>query len=215
MGDYENIVGTNYSDSIKGNDLRNVIYGISGNDTISGGGGVDTAGYLGPKSNFSISRVSGTVFVTDKTGAEGSDRLIDVEVLRFSDAQVLVDTSSIAPAYRLYQAAFNRTPDQSGLSFWAKVMNNGMGLREVSGEFARSAEFSSIYGANPTAEQVIDRFYKNVLGRTGDAGGVNYWVNSVKTGTSLDSVLLGFSESPENMSKVAGVISNGITLDLF
>ena len=215
LGDYENIVGTNYSDSIKGNDLRNVIYGISGNDTISGGGGVDTAGYLGPKSNFSISRVSGTVFVTDKTGAEGSDRLIDVEVLRFSDAQVLVDTSSIAPAYRLYQAAFNRTPDQSGLSFWAKVMNNGMGLREVSGEFARSAEFRSIYGANPTAEQVIDRFYKNVLGRTGDAGGVNYWVNSVKTGTSLDSVLLGFSESPENMSKVAGVISNGITLDLF
>jgi hypothetical protein len=215
LGDYENIVGTNYSDSITGNGLGNVIYGIGGNDTISGGGGVDTAGYLGPKSNFSISRVSGTVFVTDKTRAEGIDRLTDVEVLRFSDAQVFVNTTSIAPAYRLYQAAFNRTPDQSGLSFWAKVMNNGMGLREVSGEFVRSAEFRSIYGANPTAEQVVDRFYQNVLGRAGEAGGFNYWVNRVQAGAALDSVLLGFSESPENIAKVAGVISNGITLDLF
>ncbi len=94
-------------------------------------------------------------------------------------------------------------------------MNNGMGLREVSGEFVRSAEFRSIYGANPTAEQVVDRFYKNVLGRTGEAAGVSYWVNSVKTGATLDSVLLGFSESPENVARVAGVISNGIMLDLF
>jgi hypothetical protein len=215
LGDYENVVATNFSDSIKGNDLRNVIYGIGGNDTITGGAGIDTAGFLKPKNNYTISRVSGTVTVIDKTAYEGTDRLIDVEVLRFSDAQVLVDTTGIAPAYRLYQAAFNRTPDQSGLSFWAKVMNNGMGLREVSGEFVRSAEFRSIYGANPTAEQVVDRFYKNVLGRTGEAGGVNYWVNSVKTGATLDAVLIGFSESPENISKVAGVISNGITLDLF
>jgi hypothetical protein len=62
---------------------------------------------------------------------------------------------------------------------------------------------------------VVDRFYKNVLGRTGEAAGVSYWVNSVKTGATLDSVLLGFSESPENVARVAGVISNGITLDLF
>ncbi len=215
LGDYENVVATNFSDSIKGNDLRNVIYGIGGNDTITFGGGIDTAGFLKPKNNYTISRVSGTVTVIDKTGYEGTDRLIDVEILRFSDAQLFIDTTGIAPAYRLYQAAFNRTPDQSGLSFWARAMNAGMGLREVSSEFARSAEFSSIYGLNPTAQQIVDRFYLNVLGRAGEASGVNYWVNSLRTGASVDAVLIGFSESPENIAKVAGVIANGITLDMF
>ena len=215
LGDYENVVGSNFADTITGNTVNNVIYGIAGDDLINGGAGSDTAGYLGRRANFTISRSGTEVIVKDNTGSEGTDRLTAIETLRFSDVHVVLETTSLAQGYRLYQAAFNRTPDQSGLSFWAKAMNNGIGLREVSGEFVRSAEFRSIYGANPTAEQVVDRFYKNVLGRTGEPGGVSYWVNSVKTGATLESVLLGFSESPENIAKVAGLISNGITLDLF
>lgn len=42
VADVENIVGSNFSDSISGNDLNNVLNGGAGNDFLSGGNGNDT-----------------------------------------------------------------------------------------------------------------------------------------------------------------------------
>jgi Ca2+-binding RTX toxin-like protein len=42
IGNYENVIGSNYADLIFGNDLSNVINGGLGNDWIDGGAGADT-----------------------------------------------------------------------------------------------------------------------------------------------------------------------------
>ena len=48
-------------------------------------------------------------------------------------------------AYRLYQAAFNRTPDTPGLRGWVTNLDNGMSLNAVAQGFVGSAEFANAY----------------------------------------------------------------------
>jgi len=55
-----------------------------------------------------VVKTSAGYTVTDTAGADGTDTLINVERLQFSDAKVAIDTSGNAgQAYRLYQAAVN------------------------------------------------------------------------------------------------------------
>ena len=88
-----------------------------------------------------------------------------------------------------------------------------MTLDTVSGGFVGSPEFQSIYGVNASATVIVDRFYRNVLGRAGEPGGSAFWTNEIATGArTAKSVLLGFSESPENQTNLAGVLANGAWL---
>jgi hypothetical protein len=68
--------------------------------------------------------------------------LANVERLQFSDQTVALDIGGNAgESYRLYQAAFNRTPDKVGLGYWIDAMDHGNSLMHVAGSFIDSAEF--------------------------------------------------------------------------
>ena len=51
-----------------------------------------------------------------------------------------------AEVFRLYQTAFNRTPDQGGADFWASALAGGSSPQQVAQSFIGSAEFQGIYG---------------------------------------------------------------------
>lgn len=106
--------------------------------------------------------------------------------------------SNYGKAYRLYRAAFGRTPDTGGLNYWLGILDNGTTLQRVADCFIDSDEFRSLYGSNPTNEAFAGAMYANVLHRTPDAGGLAWWIEQLVNGASKTSVLLGFSESPEN-----------------
>jgi hypothetical protein len=121
-------------------------------------------------------------------------------------------TGDAGQGYRLYKAAFNRTPDQGGVSFWINNLDKGMTLKAVAQAFVDSAEYKSIYGTNPTADTIVGSFYGNVLGRTPDQSGLNFWINTYKAGMSTADLLVNFSESAENQASTVAVVGNGITL---
>lgn len=205
------LVGTTGDDLLKGGAGNDVLIGLAGNDAFDGAGGVDTAVYAGARDNFVVTRTSTGFAVTDRTGAEGSDTLINVERLKFADAALALDTSGAGgQVYRIYQAAFNRVPDPGGLGFWISSIDKGASLLDVASGFMASPEFKSVYGAAPTNAQLVDRFYNNVLHRAGEPGGVTYWNNllDAKLAGAAD-VLVGFSQSPENQAALVGVIENG------
>ncbi len=115
-------------------------------------------------------------------------------------------------AYRLYKAAFNRTPDPEGLGYWIAQMDGGMDLIEVSARFIDSSEFRAQYGYAPSDADFLTRVYTNVLGRTPDKGGFDWWLNAMSTDPSKTKakVLADFSESPENKDGTAEVVAVGI-----
>lgn len=109
--------------------------------------------------------------------------------------------SNYGKAYRLYRAAFGRTPDQGGLDFWIGVLDNGTTLYRVAECFIDSDEFRSIYGTNPTNRDFAILLYTNVLHRAPDGAGIDWWIQRLDEGVSKAEVLIGFSESAENKER--------------
>lgn len=182
----------------------------AGNDIFSGGAGFDTVAFGLARGNYTVA-ASGSAFTVGDKGGAGTDLVAGVERLVFSDGSgVALDLDGAAgQAYRLYQAAFNRAPDQGGLSYWLDKMDDGLSLATTAQNFLNSAENLARYGAL-TDIQFVQQLYANVLHREPDAGGLAFHLNNLTVGVPRAIVLVEFSESPENQIGVIGSISNGI-----
>lgn len=164
------------------------------------------------RGNYSISKVGTGFSVSDNTGADGIQFFSSIYRLKFTDVSVALDLDGNAgKVYRLYQAAFNRVPDLGGLGFWIAQKDNGTSLQAIADGFINSAEFTNLYGANPSHEVFLTKVYDNVLHRAPDQAGYDYWLSVLYSGTPRADVLAGFSESAENKAQVAAAISSGIS----
>ena len=113
------------------------------------------------------------------------------------DTRPTVGDGDLSAAYRLYQAAFNRTPDAAGLNYWTRQLDDGTALQTVARDMSNSFEYLSTYAAlDPSA--FVGRLYQNVLHRAGDAAGTEYWLGQLASGQTMSLVLMNFSESTEN-----------------
>ncbi len=107
---------------------------------------------------------------------------------------------------RLYQAGLGRDLDIGGLRYWVKEYESGRTFEGIARSFLDSAEFKRITQSNnPTDVEYINILYKNVLGRSPDAAGYDYWLNQ-SSSMSRESMLIGFSDSAENVSLTKGVL---------
>ena len=198
-----------------GNSLNNTLDGTSGNNILDGGAGIDIAVYTGTAASHTITIGTTSSTVVDKTAnRDGTDTLTNVERLSFSDTNVALDSGMgqlAGEAYRLYKAAFNRTPDTEGLGFWIYSLDTGHSLNNASQGFIGSPEFQALYGANSSDATFLTKLYTNVLGRNYDQSGYDFWLNGLKNGLQRDSLLSQFSESVENCANVAPLIGQGIT----
>ena len=117
-----------------------------------------------------------------------------------------------AEIFRLYKAAFDRFPDASGFRYWVDNYTSGRNSSKIiAASFVESDEFKRRYGVNISNENYVDTLYENVLDREYDQSGYDYWVGSLNQGNEERyEVLLGFSESQENMgifSDQTGIIA--------
>lgn len=207
-------IGGSGNDTFTCNTLGDVITVGTGNDTVNGGNGRDWVFVQGTLAQHTVTVTPASITVASTaSGPGGSDVLTSVERVHFSDQTLAFDLSGDAgQGYRLYKAAFNRTPDQNGVTFWINALDQGASLTSVAQAFINSAEYQSIYGSNPTAETIVGSFYGNVLGRTPDAAGLTYWINTYKAGLSTAALLINFSESAENMANTVAQVGSGIHL---
>lgn len=181
---------------------------VSGSSQVTGSTGLDTLVYKSARAGATIVESGNIVSVTDAAGNHAT--LTGVERLQFSDGMVALDINGDpGEAYRLYQAAFGRTPDKAGLGYWIEAMDKGVTLAQAAAGFVDSAEFVKLYGANSTDAQFVTALYQNVLHRPLDSAGYDFWVQSLHSSSRAD-VLVGFSESAENQAQVVGSIQNGI-----
>lgn len=178
---------------------------------IDGGAGLDKVVYANQVASYAVSVSNGAITVRGPAASDGADTLVNVERVQFADKALAFDINGTGgQAYRVYQAAFGRTPDEGGLGFWMAQMDHGASLASVAEGFAASAEFKSVYGANPSNQAIIEKFYLNVLHRSGEPAGIAYWTGVLDNKlASLADVLVGFSESPENQTGLIGVMQNG------
>lgn len=171
--------GAEGNDLLYGGGGNNELYGDSGNDLIiaagvvdflSGGAGDDVliglgsvaqALYNGTASQFRVTTSSQGAFLTDTSGVEGSDRLINVQRVHFSDQSLAFDVNgNPASAMHLLLA----TTGQSGLST-PKVL--GQVISYLDWGYAESDVAGIILNSlgDPSPTAVLDLVYRNVYGQ--------------------------------------------------
>lgn len=204
------------TEMLKGNDTiigsygNDGFYGYTGNDTFVGGPGVDTAYYDGGRNQVAIS-ASGSGYKVSTLGKV--DTLNGIERIAMGDGSVLAldvkPGENAGSAYRIYQAAFDRKPDVSGLKFWIERMDAGASLTQVAQGVVDSNEFKSINPTNDTT-QLINNYYLHVLHREPDATGFQYWSKAAENGMQPHEMLVAFSESIENVNGTTAALKDGI-----
>jgi hypothetical protein len=113
---------------------------------------------------------------------------------------------SVDPVTRLYRAYLLRVPDPGGLGYWIGRRRAGRTLQWISEAFASSSEFARRYGALSN-RQFVELIYANVLGRPGEASGVEFWTGRLdRKVQSRGGVMLNFSDSNEYKRKQAGAV---------
>lgn len=202
------------SDTIIGNAFANMLKGYGGDDLIDGKGGLDHVFYDGQRASYGIGKLDSGLRVS---GREGVDTLVRIERLHFTDTSVAFDVDGVAgQAYRLYQAAFDRTPDSQGLGYWINALDAGMRLDAVAASFLASDEASVHYGAKLDNAAFAARLYEHALHRAPDQAGLDWWIDQLDHGrVSRTQMLVAFSESPENRAALADVVGQGIAYTEF
>lgn len=118
----------------------------------------------------------------------------------------LPDDPGERAVHLLYDAAFDRTPDSSGLLFWASALD-GSDLVSIAESMMTSSEFESLYGIDPEPGGYVAKLYEHVLDRPGEAAGVAFWSGLLEGGAvTAAEVLVAFSGSEENVAGEAAQI---------
>ena len=101
LSDIEDLRGSANNDVLTGNALANRLAGVDGNDTLTGGAGADTleggtgldmATFAGNRAAYTIIRdqQNGSFIVAALSGNDGTDRVKDIELLRFADSTTVL-----------------------------------------------------------------------------------------------------------------------------
>jgi hypothetical protein len=213
----------------------------AGSEEVTGTSfGRDTFTESGARGLWTTTRLAdGTVNVA-RSGE--TDHLTGVERIVFSDGVLIADAGTNGlPAYRLYQAAFARVPDEAGLMVQVRAGLDPMVAAQAAAghdntrpfggftsteaqyfadlqlaqNFLGSAEFISKYGANPSNEAFVTLLYQNVLQRTPDPGGLAKQLEALQDGTPRATLLVNFSESNENVGLTGANTAGGLLWSIF
>jgi hypothetical protein len=150
--------------------------------------------------------------VATVTGSGLSATLTGVQAAQFSDgAWVFSETSQRdLLVYEIYQAAFDRVPDEPGYLFWANVADTTSTTAiQFADDFLAAPEFTAKYGQNVDNLDFVTELYSNVLGRTPDQAGLTFWLDQANDGLPRDQLLIDFATSPENVQLIGPHISSG------
>jgi T5SS/PEP-CTERM-associated repeat protein/autotransporter-associated beta strand protein len=198
------------NDQIFGDEGNDLVFGGQGNDVIDGGTGIDTVRLAGSgRADYTMRIDNGKLSIIHRNaGADGTDTVAGVEKLHF--AGIDADISARGTISRLYDAMFDRAPDQPGLDHWVKISNAGMSMHDIAYQFVVSTEAQALPGLSTNA-QFVDHLYQSSLGRTADSAGRSHWIDVLEKGKGdRADVLFAFANSTE---KLAQEKANGYTLD--
>ena len=79
---------------------------------------------------------------------------------------------------QLYIAYFGRPADPGGMDYW---LQNGITERGFAEMIFYQNEYQHVYGDLSVSDQV-NQLYQNLFNRNADSDGLNYWVDTIKSG---------------------------------
>lgn len=89
----------------------------------------------------------------------------------------------------LYLSFFGRAPDPEGLAFWTEKLNAGESVASVADQMFAVEPARRFFPEGLDTSEIVNAFYRNVLGRDADQGGLQHWVEQLNSGKPIGDVL--------------------------
>lgn len=162
--------------------------------------------------------------------------LIDIEAATLSVTQAInalalllgpqggaaADANTRGVVEGLYQSLLGRSGDVAGVDFWTNALRSGgVSIADVVQAISRSVEFMNrtapvnVPGAQPGPDQItpsaLNRLYENMLGRAPDAAGAQFWMDAMRSGSTMDDVtraIMGSAEYQQRNTAFQGAAAN-------
>lgn len=158
------VAGGAGDDTISGFGGQDYLIGNAGNDLIIGGAGVDTASMAIPVLKASFVRLSDGWRVSDQISGFGTDTLLEIERVQFSDK--LVDLSLTSPVVDSYASNILRVPTSPELSMLA-----------ANGVVTTAAARSQLVELADATTSVATLAYQFFTGKVPSLAGMDYLVS--------------------------------------
>ena len=189
------LVGDATDEVFTGSVEDDIFQGLGGNDILDGGLGTDTAVYSGDQASYTLTLSPTETTIEDRRAdGNGTDELSDMELLDFDSGAfepfnlnifggpTTLSQEDFESFIELYIAYFNRAPDAIGLNFWGTAFASGTTLEEMATLFIDQEETLAAYPPGTSNTVFAETVFDNVLGRTPDQAGLDFWVGSLDSG---------------------------------
>ncbi len=157
--DADTLSGSGGADTISGLGGDDFIFGAAGDDSIDAGAGYDTSVWSKSAANYALGFSGDTLMISDLGGADGVDSLRNVEALRFSDKNVIVESRSHGTyadlpieLYHFFIVAFNAAPGVEYMDQLAEAWRHWGSVKPVVDAFTTKTQFTDVYPASLSHE---------------------------------------------------------------
>ncbi len=196
----DTIAGGDNDDNLFGGAGNDYLIGGNGNNRLDGGEGQDSALYAGIRNTLDIQRNDDGTYTVDAELFE--DILSQIEFIAFDDGRMEIDYAvqvrdNQEEFGRFYQALFGRNPDIEGLTYWVNDLVNGNTIQGAAQAFTESDEFANLYGNTVSNADFVELLYQNILGRSSDASGYQYWFDEINQTGNRGGMIVSFANSQE------------------
>ena len=204
--------------------MGQIFTGGPGDETFTGGPATDTVQYGGSLANYQVSKSASGFIVRDAAGNGGSDAVMSIERLKFSDRGIALDVGASQPAGQtqlLLGAVLGRNllaTKQPLIGTVINLFDTGQYTMQVlAGAIMRLPIWGLLAnGGNEAASntQIANYLLTTVNGVAPDAAALAAGVNALnsETGASQGNFLRDLAESSANQAQVglAGLATTGL-----
>ena len=219
-------IESNHTFFITGNSGNETIdlSNLMGNNNIDGGAGIDTVVYGNSRSDSTLIQTSNSFSLTDNSSSAGTDTLLNVERIKFSDGGIALDVGATQPAGQSVlllgavlpgRLVFDSSK-QALLGAAIDLFDQGYSLQTLSGAVMRLPIWDILTGkATPSNTDIATYLLTNVNGVAPDATTLAYAVSALNTETSFatqGNFLWHLAESTASLAHVGlvGLASTGL-----
>jgi hypothetical protein len=205
------IQGTTGDDHLVGTSGNDRLDGISGNDSLDGGAGTDTAVIdtsVAAVQSYSIG--AGGITVTTSLG---TDTLVKIERVQFSDALFALDTNPgghVWEAAALFHAGFGVLPGMEDLSHWTAQADQSTSMGDLAQKMIDS------YAPGVSSSDLVAYLYQQLTHQTPTADVVQSYVDQTGPGKTFatQGELLAYAANLSlNTDGIASIVGTVQQLD--
>ena len=189
--------------------------GQPGIDYFDGGLGLDTVVYSGPQERYTINKSGNRYVVSEPTGSDDTDNLVNIERLQFSNGKLALDveTGNAGEAAKLIGALLGPTyvKDKALAGIVINLLDQKYSSETIANLGLATPMYLSMAGSGSNTD-FVKQVFTNVVGRAPTPSESSTYVNMLDSGTPQSALALMAAQTDLNAVRInlVGLIQHGL-----